>query len=60
MMEKNEHSPDWWLLFGSVAMLFVVWVGAEAAQPFRPDVKPIDAYTAAILDTIHLEPTAKE
>lgn len=32
--------------------------GAEAAQPFRPDIKPIDAYCAAILDTIHLEKKA--
>jgi len=29
--------------------------GREAAQPFYPDVKPIDAYNAAILDTLHLE-----
>jgi ethanolamine utilization protein EutN len=28
--------------------------GREAAQPFHPDTKPIDAYNAAILDTIHL------
>jgi ethanolamine utilization protein EutN len=27
--------------------------GAEAAQPFRPEHKPIDAYNAAIID--HLE-----
>jgi ethanolamine utilization protein EutN len=26
--------------------------GGEAAQPFRPDNKPIDAYNAAILDQI--------
>jgi len=30
--------------------------GAEAAQPFRPDLKPIDAYNAAILDNIHIDP----
>jgi ethanolamine utilization protein EutN len=29
--------------------------GAEAAQPFRPEPKPIDAYNAAILDNIQLE-----
>jgi microcompartment protein CcmK/EutM len=29
--------------------------GAEAAQPFYPDVKPIDAYNAAILDEIQLK-----
>lgn len=28
--------------------------GGEAAQPFFPDLKPIDAYIAAILDRIDL------
>ena len=28
--------------------------GGEAAQPFRPELKPIDAYNAAILDNVHL------
>jgi len=28
--------------------------GGEAAQPFRPEVKPVDAYNAAILDNIIL------
>ena len=28
--------------------------GREAAMPFHPDVKPIDAYSAAILDTVHV------
>ena len=26
----------------------------EAAQPFRPEIKPVDAYNAAILDHIDL------
>jgi len=29
--------------------------GREAAQPFFPDDKPIDAYNAAILDTLSVE-----
>lgn len=29
--------------------------GAEASNPFYPDVKPLDAYNAAILDTIDVE-----
>jgi ethanolamine utilization protein EutN len=29
---------------------------AEAAAPFRPELKPVDAYNAAILDHINLEP----
>jgi ethanolamine utilization protein EutN len=28
--------------------------GGEAAQPFRPALKPVDAYCAAILDNVHL------
>lgn len=28
--------------------------GREAAMPFYPDSKPIDAYNAAILDTVHI------
>ena len=29
--------------------------GAEAAQPFLPEIKPVDAYNAAILDDVQLE-----
>lgn len=29
--------------------------GSEAAQPFRPAIKPVDAYAAAILDEVYLE-----
>ena len=29
--------------------------GTEAAAPFYPDQKPIDAYNAAILDTLEFE-----
>ena len=28
--------------------------GPEAAQPFRPELKPVDAYAASILDSIDL------
>lgn len=28
--------------------------GGEAAQPFRPENKPIDAYNAAILDQVNI------
>ena len=30
--------------------------GGEAAQPFFPELKPVDAYAAALLDTIFLAP----
>lgn len=33
--------------------------GGEAAQPFAPNDKPIDAYNAAILDRIRIDDAAK-
>ncbi|MFK7737797.1 MAG: EutN/CcmL family microcompartment protein [Pirellulaceae bacterium] len=32
--------------------------GAEAAQAFRPALKPVDAYCSAILDQIHVKDDA--
>ena len=32
--------------------------GGEAAQPFRPALKAVDAYCSAILDKIHINPDA--
>ncbi len=29
--------------------------GPEAAQPFRPEIKPVDAYAAAILDGLDVD-----
>ena len=37
-----------------VGSLIAVSEGAEATQPFRPDLKPVDAYAAAILDEVNL------
>ncbi|MEX2141230.1 MAG: EutN/CcmL family microcompartment protein [Pirellulales bacterium] len=34
--------------------LIAISEGGEAAQPFRPEIKPVDAYCAAILDSIDL------
>jgi ethanolamine utilization protein EutN len=31
--------------------------GREAAMPFHPDAKPVDAYNAAILDCIEYDPS---
>jgi microcompartment protein CcmK/EutM len=41
-------------LGASVATRIALSEGGEAAQPFRPELKPIDAYNAAILDQISL------
>ena len=34
--------------------------GGEAAQPFYPEKKPVDAYNAGTLDTISIVPAALE
>jgi ethanolamine utilization protein EutN len=35
--------------------LVAISEGAEASQPFRPEMKPVDAYAAAILDDVDLD-----
>jgi ethanolamine utilization protein EutN len=41
-------------LGAGLGSLIAVSEGREAAQPFGPEGKPIDAYNAAILDHIDL------
>ena len=36
--------------------LMAVSESAEAAAPFHPNTKPIDAYNSAILDSVNIEP----
>jgi microcompartment protein CcmK/EutM len=46
----------WDELGASIGSIIAVSDGAEAAQPFRPALKPVDAYNSAILDEIHIHP----
>lgn len=41
-------------LGAGIGSLIAISEGGEAAQPFLPESKPIDAYNAAILDSIEL------
>lgn len=41
-------------LGAGIGSLIAVSEGGEAAQPFRPEVKPVDAYNAAILDRVDI------
>jgi microcompartment protein CcmK/EutM len=34
--------------------LIAISEGAEATQPFRPELKPVDAYASAILDEVNI------
>ena len=42
-------------LSAGVGGLMAVSESAEAAAPFHPETKPIDAYNAAILDEVNVE-----
>jgi microcompartment protein CcmK/EutM len=45
----------WDQLGAGIGSLVAVAEGPEAAQPFQPDVKPVDAYAAAILDELNVD-----
>jgi microcompartment protein CcmK/EutM len=44
----------WDDLGAGIDSLVAISEGAEAAQPFRPEIKPVDAYNAAILDELEV------
>lgn len=54
---EPEHDPEvvWDDLGAGIGDRIALALGAEAAQPFRPELKPVDAYNAAILDRIDLD-----
>jgi microcompartment protein CcmK/EutM len=59
---KPTAEPDlvavWDDLGAGIGNLIAVSDGAEAAQPFKPDLKAVDAYCSAILDEVHIDPRA--
>ncbi|MEN6450806.1 MAG: EutN/CcmL family microcompartment protein [Thermoguttaceae bacterium] len=53
--ERIEEIVVYDQLGAGVGSRIAVSEGREAAAPFHPDVKPIDAYNAAILDHLDYE-----
>ena len=51
---QAETLVVWDELGSGIGSQIAVSEGAEAAQPFRPHLKPVDAYNAAILDHIDI------
>jgi microcompartment protein CcmK/EutM len=55
---KAPQDPDLLVMWdergSGLGSLVAVSDGAEAAQAFRPELKPVDAYCSAILDQIHV------
>jgi microcompartment protein CcmK/EutM len=59
-LERGEHAAGEPIvvydeLGAGNGSLIAISEGGEAAQPFRPHDKPVDAYNAAILDSIDVE-----
>lgn len=52
--DSGEFLVAWDELSAGEGSLVAVSEGPEAAQPFRPEIKPVDAYVAALLDSINL------
>ncbi len=53
--ETDEEVVVWDELGAGDGSLIALSEGAEAAQPFRPHDKPVDAYAAALLDRLDIE-----
>lgn len=60
LLGHETAEPDaivvWDELGAALGSIIAVADGAEAAQPFRPNLKPVDAYNSAILDEININP----
>jgi ethanolamine utilization protein EutN len=58
LLGETIADPDsivvWDELGASIGSIIAVADGAEAAQPFRPNLKPVDAYNSAILDEVNI------
>lgn len=56
---KGEQQPQademvaWDDNGAGIGSLIAISEGAEASQPFRPDLKPVDAYASAIIDDVN-------
>lgn len=59
LLGRKTDEPDlvvvWDDLGASEGAIIAVSDGAEAAQPFRPSQKPVDAYNAAIIDELNAQ-----
>jgi len=50
-----DEIVGWDDLGAGLGSLVAISEGAEAAQPFRPNYKPIDVYISAILDHLDID-----
>jgi microcompartment protein CcmK/EutM len=51
----DEELVAWDDLGAGLGALIALSEGTEAGQPFRPDLKPVDAYVAAVIDQLDVD-----
>jgi microcompartment protein CcmK/EutM len=59
LLDRSNDEPEELVVFDELGAgqgsKIAISEGGEAAQPFFPDFKPVDAYNAAILDSIEID-----
>ena len=59
LLERSDEEPEELVVYDELGTglgsLIAISEGGEAAQPFYPNFKPVDAYNAAILDSIEID-----
>lgn len=59
MTHRSEDEGESFVLYdqlgAGIGDVCLVSDGAEAAQPFRPALKPVDAYNSALIDHYHID-----
>lgn len=53
--EQEDAIVVWDELGAGLGDLVAFSEGAEAAQPFQPEIKPVDAYNAALIDNMNIK-----
>jgi len=56
----DEFLVLWDQLGAGIGSRVAISEGPEASMPFRPDIKPVEAATAAILDTLEVDASLLE
>ncbi len=59
LLGRSDDEPEEFVVYDELGAghgsKIAISEGGEAAQPFFPDFKPVDAYNAAILDSIEID-----
>ena len=59
LLDESEPTGDTLVAWDEMGAGVGSWIalseGPEAAQPFRPEVKPLEAYATAILDHVKID-----